>query len=188
MENNKNILQSFIDENLGEVRVLLKDGEIWFVAADICRALGINNPRQAMRRLSGNEYSTVSLNDGREFVAGARYLNIVNEPGMWRLVLASRKPSAESLKTWLTHTVLPSIRKNGGYIEGQEALPKEEFEKLNAMIKNLRKQVESQSIEIASLSEENEQLHCALVNARRDVYDDENPYAYFDEDGDDYEG
>lgn len=164
------MLQTFINENLGEVRTLIKDGEAWFVAADLCRILGIRNVTQALNRLDGDESSTLCLNEGRGFVAGARSLNIVNEPGMWRLVLSSRKESAHSVKRWIAHDVLPSIRKNGGYIEGQENLSPDEFEKLKTEIKALRKKVENKDFRIAHLEAEVEEREDEISELKRKEY------------------
>jgi len=91
------------------VRMALVEGEPWWYAADVCAALDLGNPRQAVTRLDPDEKSTVISNDG----GPAR--NVVNEPGLYTLVLSSRKPEAKLFKRWITHEVLPAIRRNGGY-------------------------------------------------------------------------
>lgn len=97
------------------------EGEPWFVAADVCRALGIDNT--ATRRLDEDEKAALRLtqtsSNGTE---QGRDVTIVNEPGLYSLVLASRKPEAKAFKRWITHDVIPSIRKTGGYIAGQETM------------------------------------------------------------------
>ena len=109
MENNLQIYQS---EKFGEIRTLLIDGEPWFVAADVCKALEIGNPADAMRRLDADERTLVSI----EGASNGLPVNAVNEPGLYTLILGSRKPEAKAFKRWITHEVIPSIRKHGAYI------------------------------------------------------------------------
>lgn len=106
-----NELQVFNNEMFGNVRVLLQGDEPWFVANDVCGCLEINNSRQALSRLDTDEKADVILNDGSQ----NRKMNIVNEYGLYNLVLSSRKPEAKEFKRWVTHEVLPSIRKYGSY-------------------------------------------------------------------------
>lgn len=96
------------------VRVLTIDGEPWWVATDLCTVLGIGNARQAVSQLDSDEVSQVPVttNDGSGRVLPT---NIVNEPGMYSLVLRSRKPEAKEFKRWIKWEVLPQIRKTGGY-------------------------------------------------------------------------
>ena len=110
-------IQVFQSEQFGQVRTTIKDGEPWFVAADVCRALDIGNPRMATARLDDDEKNTVISTDGNR---GNPNMTIVSEPGLYALVLGSRKPEARAFKRWITHEVIPSIRKSGGYIAGQE--------------------------------------------------------------------
>lgn len=99
------------------VRTLERDGNPWFVLADVCRVLAIGNPRMAASRLDDDEKGGVSIADaiGREQVT-----TIINESGLYSIVLTSRKPSAKRFKKWVTGTVLPAIRKDGAYIAGEE--------------------------------------------------------------------
>lgn len=114
-----NELQIFSNPAFGEIRVTDQNGEPWFVAADVCRALDIGNPTQAIARLDSDE-STLISNEGRE-------MNIISEPGLYALVLGSRKPEAKAFKRWVTHEVIPSIRRTGGYIAGAESMMPEEL-------------------------------------------------------------
>ena len=97
------------------VRSLERDGQIWFVAADVCKALEINNPSQALTRLDSDEKTTLTNNEGRAG-QGAQNYNIINESGLYSLILRSRKTEAKQFKKWVTSEVLPSIRKTGGYM------------------------------------------------------------------------
>lgn len=95
-------------------------GESWFVAKDVCDILEISNPSDALKRLDDDERSRVNL--GRQGET-----NIVNEAGLYVLVLGSRKPEAHEFQRWVTHEVLPSIRKHGGYMAGQERMTPEQM-------------------------------------------------------------
>ena len=87
--------------------------EAWFVAKDVCNCLEINNSRQALIRLDDDEKSSVILNDG---TPGNPEKSVVNEYGLYSLVLSSRKPEAKEFKRWITHDVIPQIRKTGQYV------------------------------------------------------------------------
>lgn len=120
MENN---LMIFENEEFGEIRTLEINNEPWFVAKDICEILEIKNSRQALTRLDEDEKADVILNDGSQ----NRNMSAVNEYGLYNLILASRKKEAKEFKRWITHKVIPSIRKHGGYIAGQEQMTDEEL-------------------------------------------------------------
>ena len=96
------------------LRVILRDGEPWFVAADIVAALGLGNVTDAMRRLDDDERGVDSI-EGIHAGAGNPSINIINESGLYSLILGSRKPEAKRLKKWVTGKVLPAIRKTGNY-------------------------------------------------------------------------
>lgn len=94
------------------VRTVIVDGEPWFVAADVCEALGVKNVTQAMNRLDEDERSMFNI--GRQGEACT-----INESGLYSLILGSRKPEAKRFKKWVTSEVLPSIRKTGGYHDAE---------------------------------------------------------------------
>lgn len=112
INSNQVVTQIFNNPEFGQVRTVVIDDEPWFVAADVCRALDIGNSRQAVTRLDDDEKNTVTLNDG---IPGNPEKTVVNEPGLYSLVLGSRKPEAKAFKRWITHEVIPAIRKTGGY-------------------------------------------------------------------------
>lgn len=101
-------MQVFKSPQFGQVRTMIRAGEPWFVAADVCKALDIGNPTQALTRLDEDDVTLISNEGGRE-------MNIVSEPGLYSLVLGSCKPEAKIFRRWITHEVLPSIRKHGLY-------------------------------------------------------------------------
>ena len=108
-------LKIFESAEFGEIRAAEINGEPWFIAADVCRALEIGNSRQALTRLDDDEKNTVILNDG---IPGNPNMTIINEAGLYALVLSSRKPEAKAFKRWVTHEVLPTIRQHGAYMTG----------------------------------------------------------------------
>ncbi len=106
-----NQITVFHHQQFGQVRSLVLSGEPWFVAADVCRALDIINNRDAMSRLDEDEKGVAST----DTPGGMQEMTVVNEPGLYALVLGSRKPEAKAFKRWITHEVIPSIRKHGFY-------------------------------------------------------------------------
>lgn len=109
-------LQVFTNEDFGSVRVLAIDNEPWFVAKDVCDALGIatNHLREEGRGLDDDEVANLPNWEGK----GAAPL-IITEAGLYSLILRSRKPEAKRFKRWVTHDVLPTIRKHGVYATPQ---------------------------------------------------------------------
>lgn len=93
-------------------RIVDLDGEPWWVAKDVCDVLGLDNSRQALSRLDDDEKNTVIISDG---TPGNPNQAIVNESGLYSLILTSRKPEAKQFKKWVTAEVLPTIRKTGSY-------------------------------------------------------------------------
>ena len=127
----ENKLMIFENEAFGKVRTLNLNGEPWFVAADVCSVLDLSNPTIAVSRLDEDERAKFNL--GRQGDA-----TIVNEPGLYTLVLGSRKPEAKAFKRWITHEVLPNIRKHGVYITDEKLkLFAEHPELLDALMKSL---------------------------------------------------
>ena len=106
-------LRVFESAEFGEVRTVEIEGAPWFVAVDVCRALEVKNGRDAIARLDEDEKNTVVLTDG---TPGNPNMTIINEAGLYALVLSSRKPEAKAFKRWITHEVLPAIRQHGAYM------------------------------------------------------------------------
>lgn len=95
-----------------QVRTIQKDGEPWFVLKDVCNVLGINKTADVAARLDSDEVGRIDLVDS----AGRKQeMTITNEPGLYSVILRSAKPEAKDFKRWLTHEVLPSIRRTGIY-------------------------------------------------------------------------
>ena len=104
-------LQIFENSQFGAIRTVTQNGEPWFVAKDVCEALELYDVSKAVERLDEDELTRI------KFVSGGqnRDMFIVNEPGLYTLILGSRKPEAKAFKRWITHEVLPAIRKTGRY-------------------------------------------------------------------------
>lgn len=111
------------------IRTIDRNGEVWFVASDVCAVLEISNPTSALGRLDEDERAmfnignTLISNEGNSTARGNPNANIINESGLFSLVLSSRKAEAKAFKRWVTHDVLPAIRKTGAYAAPQLAAP-----------------------------------------------------------------
>lgn len=118
------------------------NGEPWFVAKDVCNALELGNSRMALQRLDDDEKGVSSV----DTPGGKQRMQIVNEPGLYSLVLASRKPEAHAFKRWVTHEVIPAIRRTGGYMVAKDETPEETMARAvliaNDTIKRQRARIE----------------------------------------------
>lgn len=118
-------LQIFNNDRFGQVRIVPVDGEVMFVAKDVCDCLEIAKHRDAISRLDPDERGSVKL----DTPGGKQDIAAINEYGLYNLVLSSRKPEAKEFKRWITHDVIPAIRKTGSY---SIAIPKTLPEALRA--------------------------------------------------------
>lgn len=114
-----NKIKIFENPEFGSIRTLQKDGEPWFVGKDVAAALGYSNPRKAIADHVDEEDKGVT---NCYTLGGNQNMTIINESGLYSLILSSRLPTAKKFKHWVTSEVLPSIRKTGGYISGQETM------------------------------------------------------------------
>ncbi|MEV3101751.1 Bro-N domain-containing protein, partial [Paenibacillus larvae] len=94
-----------------DVRVVMKEGQPWWIAKDVCSVLEINNTSQALTRLDEDEKGLIN----NDTLGGIQEMAAVTESGLYSLILTSRKPEAKQFKRWVTHEVLPAIRKTGMY-------------------------------------------------------------------------
>ncbi|MBT2714721.1 phage antirepressor KilAC domain-containing protein [Bacillus sp. ISL-57] len=104
------LVQEMFNYEENAVRTVILNSEVYFVAKDVCDVLEIRNTTDALKRLDSDEVTRFNLGG----LAGE--VNLINEPGLYTLVLGSRKPEARQFKRWVTHEVLPSIRKHGAYM------------------------------------------------------------------------
>ena len=119
-----NELQIFNNEEFGEIRTITKDNEPMFCLADVCKALEITHVTDVKKRMKKDGVGTAEVIDsmGRKQKA-----TCINEANLYKVIFQSRKPSAEKFTDWVTDEVIPSIRKNGGYIANQENLTPEQI-------------------------------------------------------------
>lgn len=152
-------LMTFENAAFGKIRTLTIDGEPWFVAADVCRVLEIGNPSMAVERLDDDEKGISTI----DTLGGKQRMTIINEPGLYTLVLSSRKPEAKAFKRWITHEVIPAIRKYGGYMT--KSLLEQVLENPNLIYEFARRMLEEQ--------QKNERLRQELDRAKpkADYYD-----------------
>jgi len=127
-------LMIFENPEFGAVRSILIDSDPWFVAADVCKALELEKTNRALSRLDDDEKGAHSVSTP----GGRQRMSIISESGLYSLILGSRKPEARAFKRWITHEVIPSIRKHGAYmtdslLDALEAHPEAVPEYLNRL-------------------------------------------------------
>ena len=117
-------LITFENMGFGKLTVMEKDGEFFFIGKEVAEKLGYANTRDALvRHVDTDDKADVVFHDGRQ----RRNMVSINESGLYALILSSKLPQAKEFKRWVTTEVLPSIRKNGGYIKNQEKMSNEEI-------------------------------------------------------------
>lgn len=121
VRDNVNELQIFNNPEFGSVRTVTKDNEPMFCLSDICKALEIKNATDVAKRLEEDEVTRLNLG------SQSGETNFVTESGLYAVILRSDKPNARKFRKWVTSEVLPSIRKNGGYIANQEQMTPEQI-------------------------------------------------------------
>lgn len=112
-----NELAVFQNQEFGRLRTADIKDEVWFVGKDVARALGYTNPQKAIRDHVDDEDRTVN----EMFTVNGTPITLINESGVYSLILSSKLPGAKRFKHWVTSEVLPSIRKHGGYGNGVSA-------------------------------------------------------------------
>lgn len=157
-----NELMIFNNPEFGEIRTVEVNGEPWFVGKDVATALGYKNPQEAVRNHVDDEDKGVSevLTPG-----GKQTVPVINESGLYSLVLSSKLPGAKKFKRWITSEVIPSIRKNGGYVNGQENMTPEEL--MAAALIMANKTIENQKVRLSTLTVENQ-----IMQPKADYFDD----------------
>ncbi len=133
-----------------EVRTVKKNGEPWFVLKDVCAILSIGNVADVCARLDTDEKGVGQI----DTLGGRQNMNIINESGLYNVILRSDKPEAKPFRKWVTSEVLPSIRRTGGYIAGQENLTPEELMAKALMV--AQKTLAEREARIADLTVQNQ--------------------------------
>lgn len=155
-------LKIFENPAFGQVRIVEREGEPWFVGKDVAAALGYQNPQRAIRDHVDDEDKGVT-----EMVTpgGIQPVPIINESGLYSLVLSSKLPTAKAFKRWITSEVIPSIRKTGGYIAGQAELSPEELMARALMV--AQKTLAERDARISTLTAENQ-----IMAPKAEYFDD----------------
>lgn len=145
-------LQIFNNAEFGQIRTVTKDNEPWFCLADVCRILEIKNSRDCKSRLREDGVVTTDIIDSLGRTQNATF---INEGNLYRTIFQSRKETAERFTDWVTSEVIPSIRKSGGYISGQEEMSdaelmakallvaQKQIEQRNAIIEQQKAKIEA---------------------------------------------
>ena len=150
-----NDIKIFENPQFGEIRTMTQDGEPWFVGKDVAELLGYAKPQNAIATHVDDEDKTLAPIQGG-CSTGTQNTIIINESGLYSLILSSKLPTAREFKRWVTSEVLPSIRKTGGYITGQD-----ELSDADLMAKALlvaQKQIEQREQRINALETANKKL------------------------------
>lgn len=147
-----NEIQTFNNPEFGTVRAVRdEDGEPMFVAKDVCTALEVKNSRDAIARLDNDERGVVLI----DTPGGEQQMQAVNEAGLYVLVLSSRKPEAKAFKRWVTHEVLPALRRDGGYMVARDETPEQTMARAVLLAQAT---IDRQKSRIAGLEAENEEM------------------------------
>ena len=164
------------------VRVIMRIGDPWFVASDACDGLALSNASKALAdlddddklKLTKDELDTLTSSEGIKCSVDSRVqsLNLVSESGLYDLIMQSRKPEAKAFKRWVTHEVLPSIRKTGGYSVAQPtlAIPKTLPEALRACADEVERREAAEKRAITAESERDEAIRTkAMIGSNREA-------------------
>ncbi|HAT4302335.1 TPA: hypothetical protein I9089_002443 [Clostridium perfringens] len=146
-------LQIFKNEQFGEVRTINKDGEPWFIGKDVAEKLGYARPTKAIQdKVDEDDKDVVPIQDS---IGRNQNTPIINESGLYSLILSSKLPSAKKFKKWVTGEILPTIRKTGGYINNTERMVNTYFGALDdtrkTLVKGLFENIEQQQKQISEL-------------------------------------
>lgn len=153
MDTSRSIIP-FESEQFGVIRALSLGGDPWFIAKDVCEALGLSNTTEALRNLDDDEKGNISNSEVAQ--AGGRSPLVVSEPGLYKLIMRSRKPEAKAFQRWVTHEVLPALRRDGAYVaaDGTE----DDATLMARALLAAKRQMDARDARIAELSAENEAM------------------------------
>lgn len=158
-----NELMIFNNPEFGNIRTIECDGAPWFVGKDVAEALGYAKPRNAIdTHVDPDDALKQGVTDS---MGRTQEMTIINESGLYALVLGSKLPTAKKFKRWVTSEVIPSIRKSGGYINGQENMTPQEL--MAAALLMAQKTIEARDVRIAALTVENQ-----IMAPKADYFDD----------------
>lgn len=159
-----NELKLFENPDFGEIRALELDGQPWFVGKDVARALGYGEGKSLANAVANHVDDEDKGVTEMMTPGGTQKMTIINESGLYSLVLSSKLPGAKQFKRWVTSEVLPSIRKSGGYINGQETMSPEELMAKALMV--AEKTLAEREKRISALTVENQ-----ILQPKADYFD-----------------
>lgn len=165
-----NEIRIFKSEEFGEIRTVEIGGEPWFVGKDVAETLGYERPTKAVSdHVDGEDRDEVPIQDP---IGRMQNTAIINESGLYSLILSSKLPSAKAFKRWVTFEVLPSIRKHGGYINGQAEMSPEEL--MAKALQVAQKTLEEREARIGVLAAENSALTVEkqILKPKADYFDE----------------
>ncbi len=165
-----NEIRIFKSEEFGEIRTVEIGGEPWFVGKDVAETLGYERPTKAVSdHVDGEDRDEVPIQDP---IGRMQNTAIINESGLYSLILSSKLPSAKAFKRWVTSEVLPSIRKHGGYINGQAEMSPEEL--MAKALQVAQKTLEEREARIGVLAAENSALTVEkqILKPKADYFDE----------------
>ena len=163
-------LEIFSNDDFGEIRVVEIQGEPWFVGKDVAEVLGYAKPLNA---LSTHIDEDDSLKQGlTDSMGRIQETILINESGLYSLILSSKLPTAKAFKKWVTTEVLPSIRKHGGYISGQAEMSPEEL--MAKALQVAQKTLEEREARIKTLTAQNSALivEKQMLQPKADYFDE----------------
>lgn len=147
-----NEIQTFNNPEFGTVRAVRgDDGEPMFVAKDVCAVLELKNPRSTLALLDEDEKGVHIV----DTPGGEQQMTIVTEPGFYKLVMRSCKPEAKAFQRWVTHEVLPALRRDGGYMVARDETPEQTMARAVLLAQQT---IDRQKSRIAGLEAENEEM------------------------------
>lgn len=162
-------LQIFKNEEFGEIRTVEISGEPWFVGKDVAEVLGYKDTADSIKKhVDDEDKLTRRFTDSGQ----SREMYIINESGLYSLILSSKLPNAKAFKKWVTSEVLPSIRKHGGYISGQAEMSPEEL--MARALQVAQKTLEEREARISLLTAENSVLTVEkqMLQPKADYFDE----------------
>ena len=150
----------FNNPEFGQIRTIEEDGKVLFCGSDVAKALGYKRPKDAVSAHCKGAVKRRTLTNG-----GEQEMNFIPEGDIYRLAARSELPGADQFERWIFDEVLPSIRKNGGYINGQENMPPEDL--MAAALIMANKTIENQKVRLSALTVENQ-----IMQPKADYFDD----------------
>ena len=158
-------LKLFNNPEFGTIRVVTVECEPWLVGKDVATALGYSNTKDALSaHVDDEDKRVIQRSENTTLEIPNRGLTIINESGLYSLVLSSKLPTVKKFRRWVTSEILPSIRKTGGYIQGQQELSPEELMAKALLV--AQKTLEARDKRIADLSSQNE-----IMKPKADYFD-----------------